>query len=476
MDLSNYLLMKQEMSLLVVFLILFVFDLVATEKAKSLFQPLGILLFLAHTVYCFLPQTAGESFSGMYVLGNTEIWVKNILNVGVLLMLLQTNGWLSGSEVSYKRSEFFSLTFLTLLGMYLMISSGNFILFYIGLEMASLPMAALVAFEKYKNNSAEAGAKYMFTAVFSSAILLFGLSFLYGATGSMYFYDIKFVLMPNPMVIMAMVMFAVGLFFKLSLVPFHFWTADVYEGAPTPVTAYLSTISKGAAVYALMAILYKVFTILTYDWQDILWWIILITITLGNLFAMRQTNIKRFLAFSSISQAGYIVLSVMAGSSQGMAATIYYVLVYIFSNMAAFGVISAIENKTGKVGIADYNGLYKSNPLLAVVMMIALFSLGGIPPTAGFFSKFFVFTAAAAQGEYILVFIALVNTIISLYYYLLVVKAMFITPNDQPLERVSSDGYMKVSLVICLVGIVVLGLISGIYEYLNTISFGLNTF
>ncbi len=473
MDLSNYLLMKQEMSLMVVFLILFVFDLVATEKAKSLFQPLGILLFLAHTVYCFLPMTTGYSFAGMYELGKTEIWVKNILNVGVLLMLLQTNGWLSGSEMSHKRSEFFTLTFLTLLGMYLMISAGNFILFYIGLEMASLPMAAMVAFEKYKNNSAEAGAKYMFTAVFSSAILLFGLSFLYGATGSMYFSDIKFILMPNPLVIMAMVMFAVGLFFKLSLVPFHFWTADVYEGAPTPVTAYLSTISKGAAVYALMAILYRVFTIMTYDWQDILWWIILITITLGNLFAMRQTNLKRFLAFSSISQAGYIVLSVMAGSSQGMAATIYYVLVYIFSNMAAFGVISAIENKTGKVGIADYNGLYKTNPLLAVVMMIALFSLGGIPPTAGFFSKFFVFTAAAAQGEYILVFIALVNTIISLYYYLLVVKAMFITPNDQPLERVSSDGYMKVSLVICLVGIVVLGLISGIYEQLNAISFGL---
>jgi len=473
MDLSNYLLMKQEMSLMVVFLILFVFDLVATEKAKALFQPLAILLFLAHTVFCFLPQTTGESFSGMYVLGNTEFWVKNILNVGVLLMLLQTNGWLSGSEVSYKRSEFFSLTFLTLLGMYLMISSGNFILFYIGLEMASLPMAALVAFEKYRNNSAEAGAKYIFTAVFSSAILLFGLSFLYGATGSMYFSDIKVIMMPNPMVIMAMVMFAVGLFFKISLVPFHFWTADVYQGAPTNVTAYLSTISKGAAVYALMAILYRVFTIMTYNWQDILWWIILITITLGNLFAMRQTNLKRFLAFSSISQAGYIMLSVMAGTAQGMASTIYFVLVYIFSNMAAFGVISAIENKTGKVDIADYNGLYKTNPKLAAIMMFALFSLGGIPPTAGFFSKFFVFTAAAAQGEYILVFIALVNTIISLYYYLLVVKAMFINPNDQPLERVSSDVYMKVSLVLCLVGIVTLGLFGGIYEHLSAISFGL---
>jgi NADH-quinone oxidoreductase subunit N len=272
----------------------------------------------------------------------------------------------------------------------------------------------------------------------------------------------------------AMVLFVVGLFFKISLVPFHFWTADVYQGAPTPVTAYLSTSSKGAAVYALMVVLYKVFPIVAIEWNTILWWVILVTITLGNLFALRQKNLKRFLAFSSISQAGYIMLSVMAGSAQGMAATIYYVLVYIFSNMAAFGVISSIENKTGKVNMNDYDGLYKTNPKLAVVMMIAMFSLGGIPPTAGFFSKFFVFTAAAAQGEYLLVFIALVNTIISLYYYLLVVKAMFINQNDQPLARVTSDGYLKLSLIVCLVGIVVIGLLGGVYEQLTNLSFGLS--
>lgn len=474
MDLSNYLLMKQEMSLLVVFLILFVFDLMATDKNRHLVQPLGLLLFLAHTVYGFLPQATGASFEGMYVLGITEIWVKNILNVGVLLMLLQTNGWLSGERTAFKRGEFFSLVFLTLLGMYLMISSGHFILFYIGLEMASLPMAALVAFEKYENNAAEAGAKYMFMAVFSSAILLFGLSFLYGATGTFYFQDINLLVKPDALMLTAMVLFAVGLFFKISLVPFHFWTADVYQGAPTSVTAYLSTISKGAAVYALMVVLYKVFPILALEWNTILWWVILITITLGNLFALRQKNLKRFLAFSSISQAGYIMLSVMTGSAQGMAATIYYVLVYIFSNMAAFGVITSIENKSGKVNMDDYNGLYKTNPKLAIIMMIALFSLGGIPPTAGFFSKFFVFTAAAAQGEYVLVFIALVNTIISLYYYLLLVKAMFINQNDQPIERVTSDGYLKLSLVLCLVGIVVLGLLGGVYEQLTSMSFGLS--
>jgi NADH-quinone oxidoreductase subunit N len=473
MDLSNYLLMKQEMSLLVVFLILMVYDLIASEKARKYFQPLGFLLFLAHTVLGFISYTTGASFSGMYVSGGAEVAIKNILNIGVLLLFLQSNGWLGKPESTFKRGEFYILTLLTLFGMYLMISSGNFILFYIGLETASLPMAAMVAFEKFQKNSAEAGAKYIFTAVFSSAILLFGLSLLYGAMGTFYYEDLTLTLISNPLIIMAMVFFAVGLFFKISLVPFHFWTADVYQGAPTNVTAYLSTISKGAGVFALMVVLYKVFGNLVLEWHAILWWIIVISITLGNLFAIRQTNLKRFLAFSSISQAGYIALSVMAGTPQGMTSTMYYILVYIFSNMAAFGVISAIENKTGKVDMKDYNGLYKTNPYLAVIMMIALFSLGGIPPTAGFFSKFYVFMAAAAEKEYLLVFIALLNTIVSLYYYLLVVKAMFINSNDQPIEKFSSDGYMKLSLVICLIGLIVLGFTSGIYEYLGSVGFGI---
>jgi len=473
MDLSNYLLMKQEMSLLVVFLILIVYDLFASEKSKKYFQPVACLLFLAHTVYGFFPQITGTSFSGMYVANEAEISIKNILNIGVLLLFLQSNGWLSKVETSFKRGEFFMLTLLTLFGMYLMISSGNFILFYIGLEMASLPMAALVAFDKYKNNSAEAGAKYIFNAVFSSAILLFGLSFLYGACGTFYFEDLATTVVSTPLLVMSLVFFSVGLFFKISLVPFHFWTADVYEGAPTNVTAYLSTISKGAAVFALMAIFYKVFRNMAFEWQNVLWWVILITITVGNLFAMRQTNLKRFLAFSSVSQAGYIALAVLAGTAQGMASTMYYILVYIFSNMAAFGVISAIESKTGKVDMKDYNGLYKSNPKLALVMMLALFSLGGIPPLAGFFSKFFVFTAAAAQGQYLLVFFALLNTIISLYYYLLVVKAMFINQNDSPIESVRSDNYMKISLVVCLIGLMTIGFASGIYEYLNSVGFGM---
>lgn len=474
MDLSNYLLMKHELSLIVIFLLLILYDLFASDNAKKYYFPVACTLFLAHTVICFFFNTGYDSsFAGMYVTGPAYLTIKNILNIGVFLIFLQANSWLKKPDAIVKRGEFFMLTVLTLFGMYLMISSGNFLLFYIGLETASLPIAALVAFNKYKEYSAEAGAKYIFNAIFSSAIMVFGLSFLYGACGTLYYLDIASNIYSSPMVIMAMIFVLSGLFFKISLVPFHLWAPDTYQGAPTNVTLYLSTISKGAAVFALMAILFKVFPVLSDIWKDIIWIIILVTITIGNLFALRQKNMKRFLAFSSISQAGYILLSVFTGTSQGMAATIFYVFVYVFSNLAAFGVISAIEDKTGKVNMDDYNGLYYTNPKLSLVMMIAMFSLGGIPPTAGFFSKLFVFMAAMEQGHVLLVFLAFLNTVISLFYYLLVVKAMFIKKTASPIETLQTDGYMKTSLVVSMVGIFLIGMISCFYQYIGEMSFGI---
>ncbi len=473
MDLSNYLLMKHELSLIVVFLLLIIYDLFASDNAKKYYFPFACTLFLAHTVLCFFFKDNGTSFAGMYVTGPAYLTTKNILNVGVFLILLQANSWLMKPDSIIKRGEYFMLTVLTLLGMYLMISSGNFLLFFIGLETASLPIAALVAFDKYKHDSAEAGAKYIFNAIFSSALMTFGLSFLYGASGTLYYADIAANLYSTPLVVMAMVFVLAGLFFKISLVPFHLWAPDTYQGAPTNVTLYLSTISKGAAVFALMTILYKVFPALSDIWQNMIWVIILLTITVGNLFALRQNNLKRFLAFSSISQAGYIMLSVFTGTSAGMAATIFYIFVYIFSNLAAFGVISAIEDKTGKVNMTDYNGLYYTNPKLSLAMMVAMFSLGGIPFAAGFFSKLFVFRAAMEQGHVLLVFLAFLNTVISLYYYLLVVKAMFINKNNSPLESVTTDGYLKVSLVLSMAGIFVIGLASYFFEYINKVSFGI---
>lgn len=476
MDYSNFLSMNHEISLVVVMVLVLLTDLILGDKNKKLCQYVALGLFLAHTALCLTYWTnAGiseESFAGMYVTSEIHIFVKNILNIGTLLVFIFGHYW-NSTENEEHSGEFYFLTLSTLFGMYLMISAGNFLLFYIGLETASIPMAALVAFNKKMKESAEAAAKYVLTAAFSSGVMLFGISMIYASCGSLYFNDVFEAFGAFPLQILALTFFMAGMGFKLSLVPFHLWTADTYQGAPTAVTAYLSVISKGAAAFAFMCILVKAFSNHPDAWQSILWWIIVITITIGNLFAIRQTNMKRFMAFSSISQAGYIMLGVIAGSALGMSSLVFYVLIYLFTNLAAFGIISTIENRTGKLNREDYNGLYETNPKLALVMMLAMFSLGGIPPFAGFFSKFFIFMAASEQKEYLLVFLALLNTVISLYYYLLVVKAMFINKSNSPIATFQSDNMTRVGLIICTICMIALGFISPLYEYIASISFGM---
>ena len=249
-----------------------------------------------------------------------------------------------------------------------------------------------------------------------------------------------------------------------------FWTADTYQGAPTTVTGYLSVISKGAAAFTLMAILMKVFAPLTEYWTNMLYIVIVLSITIANLFAIRQSELKRFMAFSSISQAGYIMLAVIGNSAAGVTALSYYVLVYVVANMAVFSVISVVEENNGGVTDMDaYNGFYRTNPKLAFLMTLALFSLAGIPPFAGMFSKFFIFMAAAQQGSaaaYAVVFIALINTVISLYYYLLIVKAMYIKDSDKALPTFKSDCNTKLALAICTAGIALFGVCSCVYDWI----------
>ena len=474
MDYSQFLLMPQEIGLLLVFLLVFIYDTFMPERSQRYMPVFSVVMMALYTIYCFCcPAGVGEAFGGMFE-SNSATWVmKNILNVGVVLVLLQAVKWTNSDFVSVRRGEFYELTLLTLLGMFLMISARHFLLFVIGLETASLPIAALAAFEKRYYESHEAAAKYIFTAIFSSAIFLLGISFVYGMSGSLYFKDIATSVMGNhsALLIAALAFVIAGVGFKLSLVPFHLWTADVYQGAPTAVTSYLSVISKGAAAFSFLVILVQVFgSAYGQVWEWMLYAIIVLTITIGNLFAIRQRNLKRFLAFSSISQAGYIMLGVIAVNVMGMSSMIYYVLVYIFSNLAAFGVIAAIERQTGKVTMDDYNGLFKTNPWLAFTMMLAMFSLGGIPPFAGFFSKFFIFVGACHQGSvaiYVLVLIALVNTIISLYYYLLVVKAMFLRQDDCVIPKITSHWSERAGLILCTLGIIFIGLISCIYASIN---------
>ena len=476
MDYSQFLMMPQELGLLVVFLLVFLYD---TFMPKSTQKGLPLFATLAFGVYMvcgFLPVQEGVIFGEMFEANKATWAMKNILNIGMFIVLLQSIKWANSDFVSIRRGEFYELMLLTLYGMYLMISARHFLLFVIGLETASLPLATLAAFEKRHYESHEAAAKYVLTAVFSSAILLLGLSFVYGLTGTMYFEEIAKSIVGDKslLLIVALAFVIAGIGYKLSLVPFHLWTADVYQGAPTMVTSYLSVISKGSAAFAFFVILVQVFgSAYAQVWEWMLYAVIVITITAGNLFAIRQRNLKRFLAFSSISQAGYIMLGVIAANAVGMASMMYYILVYIFSNLAAFGVIAVIERKTGKVTTDDYNGLFKTNPWLAFVMMLAMFSLGGIPPFAGFFSKFFIFVGAAKTGDvaiYVLVLIALINTIISLYYYLLVVKAMFIRQDECAIPAFKSHWTERAGLWICTLGIIFIGIASCIYASLSNIT------
>ena len=470
-DFSDFLVLRQEIGLMAVFLFLLVYDIFASQRGRERLYLLACVLFGLYTLSGFFPAGAATAFGGMYVNTPMTVLMKNILNMGTLLVFMQSYKWLRGG---FKQGEFYVITLATLLGMYLMVSAGNFMMLYIGIETASLPLACLAAFEKRREKSAEAGAKYILMTALSSGVMMFGLSYLYGATGTMYFGDMQALIGFDPMTILGFVFFFAGLAFKISIVPFHLWTADVYEGAPTPVTAYLSVVSKGAAVFALVFSLWQVFGNIAVVWHHILWGLSVLTIVLGNLFAIRQKDIKRFFAFSSISQAGYILLGIMGGTAKGMTATVYFVLVYLFSNLAAFGVIAAVEGATGHTDIAAYKGLSRTNPKLALVMMLAVFSLAGIPPLGGFFSKFFIFAAAAREGEYPLIFIALLNTVISLYYYLLIVKAMFIdTAEESAMGSIRTDGYNRLSLILCTAGILGVGILSGIYEYIGRISFGM---
>lgn len=484
MDYSQFLVMKQEICLLVVFLLVFLNDIFLPRKAQSGIGIITCVLFGIYTLFGFCPVVIGSgmqtAFAGMYETSPVIVNIKNILNVGTLIVLIQSLRWTASDMQRIRRGEFYDLLLLTLFGMYLMISSRHFLMFVIGLETASLPLAAMVAFDKHRYESHEAAVKYILTAVFSSAVFMMGLSFVYGLGGSLYFTKIATAVMlglDSVALVVALAFVIAGIGFKLSLVPFHLWTADVYQGAPTPVTSYLSVISKGSAAFAFLVILWQVFgSVYSEAWEWMLYALIILTITIGNLFAIRQRNLKRFLAFSSISQAGYIMLGVIAykaGNAMGEAALMYYILVYIFSNLAAFGVIGAIENNCGKVSMDDYNGLSKTNPRLAMTMMLAMFSLAGIPPFAGFFSKFFIFTSAINQGSvaiYVLVLIALINTIISLYYYLLVVKAMYIkTEEPCSIATFRSACSERIAMWICVAGIVGLGLVSCFYDNLLTL-------
>lgn len=340
--------MIPEVTLMAALMIVFITDLFTAKKPgearnRNWFNPLVCVLMLAHIFINIWPTEASTAFGGMYMTNGSVGVIKTILAFSVLIVFVQSREWLQREDTNFKEGEFYELVLATLLGMNMMVSANHFLLFFLGLEMASVPMACLVAFDKYRHNSAEAGAKFILTATFSSGVMLYGISFLYAATGTLYFDDVMANISATPLCILGMVFFFSGLGFKISLVPFHFWTADTYQGAPTTVTGYLSVTSKGAAAFALCAILMKVFAPIVEYWQIMLMVVIVLSITIGNLFAIHQKDLKRFMAFSSISQAGYIMLAVVGNSAMSVTALSYYVLIYVVANLAVFSIIAAVE-------------------------------------------------------------------------------------------------------------------------------------
>jgi len=357
--------------------------------------------------------------------------------------------------------EFYALLVLATLGMMLVASAGELITLYLGLELMTISLCILVTYRKGDMKSAEAGLKYIILGALSSAVLLYGLSFIYGATGSTLLEDIGRVVAREgvkPLLGVGIIFVLAGFAFKMAAVPFHMWAPDVYEGAPTPITGFLSVASKAAGFAAFLRIFFGALPASHGLWAELIVALSVLSMVIGNLVAIPQKNIKRLLAYSSISQAGYLLLGVVAFSVLGVGAILYYSMIYVFANMAAFTAATAFFNEDGSDEIADFAGLARRSPLLAAVLLFSLLSLAGIPPLAGFVSKFYLFVAVIGQGYIWLALLAVLMSMVSVYYYLQVAKAMYFGEPPAGRAAVRVPLGMQVALVVCLAVLFFFGL------------------
>lgn len=359
-----------------------------------------------------------------------------------------------------KRGEFYLLLLAATLGMSLMASSANLIMLYVAIETTSIPLYILAGFLVHDRKSTESGFKYFLFGAMTSTIMLYGFSLLYGFSGTTDIYAIADKIgsgaSPIPM-IGALLLVLVGFGFKISVVPLHFWAPDVYEGAPTPITGFLSTASKAAGFAVLIRILMAVFPANQDLWSALLAALAVATMTLGNLLALTQKNIKRMLAYSSIAHAGYILIGVVVATERGFSSSIYYLVVYLVTNLAAFAVVTIVSRSIGSEEISDYAGLSRRSPGLALVLLVALLSLAGMPPLGGFIVKFLVF-AAAVEANYIwLAVVGVLNAIIGLYYYLVVLKVVYLYRSDKDDQKIAVPSAFSFTLGLLTFGILLLG-------------------
>ncbi len=366
------------------------------------------------------------------------------------------------------RAEYFSLLLFAAVGMGLMAASANLIMTFLGLEVLSIATYVLAGFRRDDMKSTESALKYFILGAFSTAFLLYGLAFIYGATGTTRYLDIARILAGEgssghtyPLfLLLGLGLLFVGFGFKAAFAPFHIWTPDVYEGAPTPITAHLAVASKAAAVIALLRILYQVLPALISDWQSILWISAVLTMLIGNIAALTQSNIKRMLAYSSIAHAGYLLVGLVAGSSKGAQGVLFYLLAYAFMNLGALIVVQLVGRRNEKtVAITDYTGLGYRYPGLSLALSIFLVSLAGIPLTAGFSGKLFLFSAAMESGLYWLVGISVIASVIGIYYYLRVLVLMYMRQPEGEIEPIPLPVAVQIVLVIMALGTLYMGIL-----------------
>lgn len=403
----------------------------------------------------------GTVFDNMYIVDSFSSFFKITFLLAAFLVSMFSCSYVE--QLGYNQGQFFALIILSLLGMMVMASAVDFITLYMGLELMTISFVILTAYKHGDKKASEAGMKYILLSAMSSGVLLYGLSIMYGVAGSTEYSDlINTIAAGNlqPFTVMGLVFLIAGFGFKISMVPFHMWSPDIYEGAPTPVTAFLAVGSKAAGFAAFI----RMFMIALPGTREV--WMMLVvilsamTIVLGNFVAIPQTNIKRMLAYSSIAHAGYILMGIVAYTSMGVAAMLYYLVLYIFANCGAFACATAFSNLTGSDEIKDYSGMWKRSPLIASVMLLCLLSLAGIPPLAGFVGKFYLFMAVIDQGYLWLAFLGIGMSMVSVYYYLIVVKVMFLGDpiDDTPVPVTLGT---KVVLAISALGSLFLGIYPG---------------
>jgi NADH-quinone oxidoreductase subunit N len=450
-----------------------VLDMVASENRRWVLAPAALVILLAAILATVLavPRT-GAMLGGRFAVDPVAWWFKLLFLLSGFIIVLLSMDLLDGRVRVRVRGigspgEYYALLLVTLAGMMCLISARDIVTLYVSLELTTIPLFVLAAWRREDPQSGEAGLKYVIIGALASALILYGLGILYGLTGQTDLAAIGQAARGSPAFHLAAVLVLAGAGFKLTIVPFHMWAADVYQGAPTPVTAYLSVGSKGAGLAFLFQFFFRVYAPAASEWTAVIALLAAATMTLGNLVAIVQDNIKRFMAFSAISQAGYLIMGFLGPTPEGIPAMVFYMLVYIVTNLAVFACIVWYANETGREQIPEYRGLSRTNPLLALAMMVALFSLAGIPPLSGFVGKFFLFSIASKAGLHWLVAVAAVNSTVSLYYYLRIIRQMYIEPTYENAQRLPITRPLAVTVGALALGSVLLGLIPAVYETIH---------